>query len=78
VGGYHHGVERALVDCPGCGSIVVDVVSLSQNRYLVEPQPIEPGVSDDAVIFVSPTGTIRRAIPGDQCEKFRLHRCCLD
>jgi hypothetical protein len=68
-------MERALVDCPGCGSIVVDTVSLSHKRYLVEPQPIEPGVSDDMVIFVSPTGTIRRAIPGDQAEHFRLHRC---
>jgi hypothetical protein len=34
-------------------------VSLNQNRYLVEPERIEAGVGDDAIIFVSPTGTVR-------------------
>jgi hypothetical protein len=53
----------------------VSAVSLSGKRYLVEAEPIEAGVGDDVVIMVSPSGTVRKAIPGDQAEKFRLHRC---
>jgi hypothetical protein len=63
------------IDCPECGGRVVSAVSLSGKRYLVEAEPIEAGVGDEVIIFVSPSGTIRRAIKGDQAEHFRLHRC---
>jgi hypothetical protein len=48
---------------------------MSHVRYLVDPEPINAGVGRDVVILLSPSGTIRRAIAGDQCEKFQLHVC---
>jgi hypothetical protein len=43
--------------------------------YLLDPDPVDP--VQGTVIFVSPSGTIRKAIPGDQSEHFRLHRCSM-
>jgi hypothetical protein len=63
------------VECPKCRRSVISAVSLSGKRYVVEAEPIEAGVGDDVVILLSPSGTIRRAIPGDQAEHFQLHRC---
>ena len=50
-------------------------MSLRHKQYLVDPYPVEAELGDAVVILVSRSGTIRRAIPGDQCEHFRLHRC---
>jgi hypothetical protein len=68
-------MEGQPAECEKCGQRVVSAVSLTHKRYLVDPEPVEGGVSADVVIFVSPSGTIRQAIPGDQAEHFRLHQC---
>jgi hypothetical protein len=74
--GTETNVERERLGCPECGRDVVSGVSLSQKWYRLDPDPVDavPGT----VIFVSPSGTIRKAIPGDQCEKYLLHRCRRD
>ena len=69
------GMEGQPAECEQCGQRVVSAVSLSHKRYLVDPEPVEAGVSADVVILLSPSGTIRKAIPGDQAEHFRLHQC---
>jgi hypothetical protein len=58
-----------------CGREVVSGPSLGHKRYYRDPDPVDG--AQGCVIFVSPSGTIRKAIRGDHCEHFRSHQCSL-